>query len=139
MDIIYDVYFDMNRKWHIVYYEAANGHCPVQDFIDARRDRDQAKTLSWIAQLETEGPNLPRPYADLLEDGIHELRVKLSGDQVRILYFFCFRDFIVLTHGFVKRTRRVPQSEIDLARKYRTDFLSRYDEHRVKEEFNEEL
>ncbi len=89
--------------------------------------------------METQGPNLPRPYADLLEDGIHELRLKLSGDQVRILYFFCFRDFIVLTHGFVKRTRRVPQSEIDLARKYRTDFLSRYDEQRLKEELDEEL
>ena len=129
----------MNRKWRILYYDAENGYCPVQEFIGARTDRDQAKTLSWIAQLETEGPNLPRPYADLLEDGIHELRLKLSGDQVRILYFFCFRDFIVLTHGFVKRTRRVPESEIDLAKKYRAVFLSRYDEKRLKEELDEEL
>ena len=80
-----------------------------------------------------------RPYADLLEDGIHELRVRLSGDQVRILYFFCFRDFIVLTHWFVKRTGRVPQSEIDLSKKYRADFLARYDEQKLKEEFNEEF
>ena len=129
----------MNRKWHIIYYETSDGHCPVREFIDARKERNQAKTLSWIAQLEGQGPNLPRPYADLLEDGIHELRVRLSGDQVRILYFFCFRDFIVLTHGFVKRTGRVPQSEIDLSKKYRTDFLARYDEQKLKEEFNEEF
>lgn len=129
----------MNRKWHIIYYETSDGHCPVQEFIDARKERDQAKTFSWIVQLEGQGPTLPRPYADLLEDGIHELRVRLSGDQVRIFYFFCFRDFIVLTHEFVKRTGRVPQSEIDLAKKYRADFLARYDEQKLKEEFNEEF
>lgn len=54
--------------------------------------------MSWISILEENGPILPRPYADLLRNEIHELRVKLSGSQVRILYFFCFEDFIVLTH-----------------------------------------
>jgi hypothetical protein len=39
------------------------------------------------------GPTLPRPYADLLKDGIHELRIRLSGDHIRMLYFFCFRKF----------------------------------------------
>ncbi len=32
--------------------------------------------------LEEKGPPLPRPYADLLTDGIHELRVKLSGIMI---------------------------------------------------------
>ena len=129
----------MIRKWRILYYIAENGHCPVQEFIDSRSERDQAKTFSWLAQLETDGPSLPRPYADFLDSGIHELRLTLSGDQVRILYFFCFRDFIVLTHGFVKRTQRVPVTEIRLARKYREDFQSRFDESSIKEELDEEL
>lgn len=103
--------------------------CPVQDFVDSRRERDQAKVLSWIAQLESQGPNLPRPYADLLDDGIHELRIKLSGEQVRALYFFCYRDYIVLTHCFIKRTVRVPEAQIRRAKKCRTEFLGRYDEH----------
>lgn len=52
--------------------------------------RNQAKLLSHISLLQDKGPNLMRPYADLLEDGIHELRVKLSGKQTRILYYFVF-------------------------------------------------
>jgi phage-related protein len=84
--------------------------------------------------LETDGPNLPRPYADLLKDGIHELRIKLTGTQVRILYFFCYQNIIVLTHVFVKHTNTVPESEIALAKSYRTDFLSRYSEKDIKEE-----
>ena len=49
---------------------------------------------------------------DLLQDGIHELRIKLSGVQVRILYFFCYKDIIILTNIFDKHTDRVPKSEI---------------------------
>ena len=62
----------MNSKWEIVYYETATGECFVSDFIDSRSKRNQAKILSMFYYLEEQGPNLPRPYADLLEDGIHE-------------------------------------------------------------------
>jgi len=74
--------------WHVLYYESVDGKCPVKEFIDSISEGNQAKTLALIAALEERGPNLPRPYADLLKDGIHELRVKLSGNQVRVFYFF---------------------------------------------------
>lgn len=120
--------YDMTSTWKIIYYEGEDGHCPLQEFIDDRKVRDQAKILAWIGQLEQRGPQLPRPYADLLEDGIHELRVTASGDQVRVLYFFCYREFIVLTHAFLKRTDEVPRAEIRKAQRLRDDFLSRFDE-----------
>ena len=82
---------------------------------------------------------MPRPYADLLADGIHELRLKLSGDQVRALYFFCFQDYIVLTHAFVKLVDRVPETEIRRAKTCRADFLSCFDEQKLKEAINDEL
>jgi len=129
----------MKQKWHVLYYESADGVCPVQEFIDTRKDRDQAKILSWVSLLEERGPNLPRPYADVLIDGIHELRLKLTGEQFRILYFFCYREFIVLSHIFTKRTDVVPASEIKRAQKCRDDFLSRFDEKKIKEVFHEKL
>jgi hypothetical protein len=127
------------RKWHVFYYESADGTCPVQEFIDARKNRDQAKIFSWVSLLEEQGPNLPRPYADLLMDGIHELRLKLMGDQIRILYFFCYKEFIILTHVFAKRTDVVPAVEIKKAQKCREDFLSRFDEKKIREVFHEKL
>ena len=95
--------------------------------------------MSLISFLEEMGPILPRPYADLLEDGIHELRIKLSGDQVRMLYFFCYKDFIVLTHAFNKTTSEVPKSEIKKAQKFRKDFLQRFNENQLKEAQNEDI
>jgi phage-related protein len=124
----------MADEWHIYYYDKADGVSPVQDYINALPLRERAKTLAFIGLLEAKGPNLPRPYADLLKDGIHELRIKLAGAQTRILYFFCYQSIIVLTNVFEKHTGAVPESEITLAKICREDFLSRYSEKDIKEE-----
>jgi phage-related protein len=123
----------MDFSWRVFYYEKPDGTYPVMEFIDALTPREQAKTLSFINLLEEHGPNLKRPYADLLEDGIHELRITLSGTQTRFLYFFCFRDIIILTNVFEKNTQAVPESEIKLAKGRRNDFYKRFLEEDFKE------
>lgn len=109
------------------------------EFVDSRSKRNQAKLLSLISFLEDKGPTLPRPYADFLEDGIHELRVKLSGDQIRVLYFFCYKNVIVLSHAFRKSTDKIPKSEINKAREFREDFLQRFSENQLKEVQDEDF
>jgi phage-related protein len=113
-------------KWQAYYYTAIDGTREMAHFLDGLPANHRQKVLAWITLLEEEGPTLPRPYADLLEDGIHELRIKLSGDQVRILYFFVFQKCIILTHSFIKRASSVPKSEIVKAKKCRDDFIRRF-------------
>jgi len=114
-----------SKKWHLIYCDREIRSCPVTDFIDTCRPKHQAKILRFLGLLEEMGPILPRPYADLLVDGIHELRIKLSGDQIRLLYFFCYQKYIVLYYGFVKNTSRVPEKFIRKVVDYREDFLNR--------------
>jgi len=129
----------MKPKWKIIYYETDDGQCPVMNFIDSRNKRNQAKIFSLFDYLEKMGPNLPRPYSDLLEDGFHELRIKLIGEQIRILYFFYRRKHIVLTHVFTKTTQKVPKEEIQKAKYYRDDFMSRFNNNDLKEQDNENI
>jgi len=124
-------------KWHVIYYEDFKGCSEVFDFVEKGRDREKAKILALLAVLEEQGPQLPRPYADFLVDGIHELRIKLSGNQVRILYFFCYRDFIILTNIFVKTSDKVPVKEINKAKLLRADFLRRFNEQSLRRTTNE--
>lgn len=119
-------------RWHVIFYESGNGKCPVRDFLESISKRERAKVVSWVQALEEHGINLHRPFADLLENGIHELRIKLTGDQYRILYFFCYRDYIVLTHEFIKVSEKVPKKEINKAEKMRKDFLNRYDLNKIR-------
>lgn len=106
---------------------------PRQGIHRFERRKEQAQILVSIAALEERGPNLPRPYANLLEDGIHELRIRLSGDHVRILYFFCYKDFIVLTNTVIKQTTKVPPAGIREAKRCRSDFLARFSEKELRE------
>lgn len=49
-------------------------------------------------------------------DGPYEVRTRAAGDTYRVL--FCLDDStMVLLHGFKKKSRRTPKTEIDLARK----------------------
>ncbi len=119
------------RKWQLVYYELADESVPVKDFIDGLDELEQAKAFNWMRSLGEKGPTFPRPYADYLRDGIYELRLKLSGDNERILYFFCFKDFIVLTHQPTKHTKKVPDGDIEIALQRKTNF---YKQYKTKEE-----
>ncbi|MCG6154147.1 type II toxin-antitoxin system RelE/ParE family toxin [Leptospira bandrabouensis] len=122
----------MARKWKVYYYsESENEESEIETSINSKDERNQAKILAWIDKLEELGPNLPRPYADILKDVIHELRIKLSGDQVRILYFFCYKDYVILTNYFIKRSDKVPKTEMDKAMKRREKFLKKYPEKEI--------
>ncbi len=119
----------MNKKWNILFCDPFLTPCPFSEFLDTCRPEHQVKVLRFLALLEEMGPTLPRPYADLLEDGVHELRIKLSGDQMRLLYFFCFENFIVVYRAFKKKADRVPEALIIETRRYRETFLQRMDRH----------
>jgi len=126
-------------KWNVLYYEPKGGKSEVLEFINKRKDKEKGKILAFVALLEERGPQLPRPYADILEDGIHELRIRLKGDQIRVLYFFCYRDFIVFTNYFAKNTQKVPLSEIEKAKKCRADFFQRFTEDSLRRITNENI
>ena len=115
----------MNKKWNILFCDPFLKPCPVSEFLDSCRPEHQVKVLHFLELLEEMGPTLPRPYADLLEDGIHELRVRLSGDHMRLLYFFCFETYIVVYRALRKSKGKVPQEYIRETRKYRELFLHR--------------
>jgi hypothetical protein len=124
----------VSTKWKILYFtEKEDQPSEIEIFINSKDERNQAKIFAWLDKLAELGPNLPRPYADLLIDGIHELRIKLSGSQIRILYFFCYKDYIILTNQFVKNTDKVPKAEINKAIKRRETFLQKYTEKILKE------
>lgn len=116
---------NLKNKWTILYCDASMKVCPISDFIESRPFKHQTKILRFLELLEEMGPALPRPYADILYDGIHELRITLSGDQVRFLYFFCFKNYIIFYHAFWKHTDRVPEKFIQQTIRYREDLLSR--------------
>jgi len=65
------------------------------------------------------------PAKEFLDGLDNKMRAKVSTDITRVLYFFVSGRKAILTHGFVKKTQKTPQSEIEKAENYRRDYLSK--------------
>lgn len=85
-------------------------------------DRVRAKAAAWIGLLQEKGPQLHRPYADMLEESIRELRISHGHLEIRILYFIEGKS-VVLTDGFLKKTQWIPKEEIEKAKRCRNEWL----------------
>lgn len=101
-------------RTRIVLYRESDGTVPLLDWLDALPPKALAKCRVRIERLAELGHELRRPEADLLRDGVYELRVGLEGRNYRMLYFYHGRTVVVLSHGLTKE-RVVPPKEIDLA------------------------
>jgi phage-related protein len=101
-------------KVRVVFYQETKGTAPVLEWLDTLPAKAQDKCRVKIERLRDLGHELRRPEADILRDGIYELRVGLQGINYRILYFFHGKVAAILAHGLVKE-RVVPPREIDLA------------------------
>ena len=111
-------------SYEVLFYRSPRGECFTEDFLDGLPAKVRGKILRWIEALATHGPNLPRPYADVVRGKIRELRVSFGGLHHRLLYFFHDKRIIV-THGFVKKTGAVPDEELTRAQRWMDDFMAR--------------
>lgn len=112
-------------KYEVLFYATHRGEALFQTFLNSMTDKPRSKVMKLIDLLEEHGPNLKRPYADVLRDGIRELRCQHGHTNIRAFYFFVHGKQIIITHGLIKKTDKVPAAEIDRAVSYKRDFESR--------------
>jgi phage-related protein len=101
----------------LLFFREADGSVPLRDWLEALRRTDRrafAKCVERLQRLAAFGHELRRPHADILRDGIYELRARHGGVNYRMLYFFHGGDVVVLAHGLTKEGK-VPSVEIDRA------------------------
>ena len=111
-------------KTEVVFYELPDGREPVKDFLDSLDKKLKAKMFREIDLLMENGSDLRMPHSRSEGDGIFELRAK-QGSNSRVMYFFFIGKKAVITNGFVKKSERTPASVIELAKKYRRDYIYR--------------
>lgn len=106
-----------------------NGKVPVQDFLYSLNPKLRAKAFSDIELLKRLRTELKEPYVKPIKGkknkGLYELRIKFSSNIARIFYFTYYNNKFVLIHGFIKKTMKIPESEIKKARKYMEDYRRR--------------
>ncbi|OQX80948.1 MAG: hypothetical protein B6D56_03910 [Candidatus Omnitrophica bacterium 4484_70.1] len=107
------------------YYKTKEGKSPVEEFIDSLDKKTQLKFFYKKELLEEFGHKLPSPHAKYIGDNIFELRFKGIEGQIRVLYFFFYKNTIIFTNGFIKKTKKIPKREKQVAINRRKEFLER--------------
>jgi phage-related protein len=109
--------------WIVEYYTDAKGREPVAEFIDALPIGTQAKVFRLIDLLARHHVLLKEPYTRQLKGKLRELRVVDAIGKMRVLYFAYTGKRFILLHGFVKKTKKTPRREIDIAENRMQDYL----------------
>lgn len=107
--------------YYVEFYQTPGGDYPVSGFLAGLPAKVRAKTAKWMQLLQENGPDMKRPYSDMLHDGIRELRLSFGHLEVRLLYFIEGKA-IVLTNGFLKKTQKTSAAELERAIRYRADW-----------------
>ena len=111
----------------VLIFAEEDASAPLLEWLDTLPAKVRDKCLVRIERLAELGHELRRPDADLLRDGIYELRARFQSVNYRILYFFN-EQRAVISHGLTKE-RTVPDTEIDPALRRKRRFESNPDKH----------
>ena len=115
----------MENEYKVIFFEKESGIYPAEDYINSLNDKLSAKVYRILNMIEKNGPELKEPYSKYLIDGILEVRARVGTDLARVLYFYHTGKYVIATHGFTKKTKKTPLSEIEKAKAYRTEYLKR--------------
>jgi hypothetical protein len=124
-------------KTKVVLYCEEDGSCPFLEWLARLPVKAQDKCQVRVERLRDLGHELRRPEADLLRDGIYELRASLQGVHYRIHIFFHDAVAAIVSHGIVK-VRVVPAREIDRAIERKKRFEANPARHRDEESTNDQ-
>jgi hypothetical protein len=110
----------------LLFFQEADGAAPVWEWLKELRGTNPkayAKCVVRIRRLAELGHELRRPEADLLRDGVYELRARLGTVNYRILYFFHGRNVAVLARAITKENE-IPTVEINRAVERKRTFVA---------------
>lgn len=118
------------------FYCEADGSAPVLEWLDELSEQDNRayqKCREVIDRLAHFGHELRRPTADLLQDGVYELRANVGRVNYRILYFFHGRNVALLAHGLTKE-KEIPKADLKRALERKKLFETKPERHTYRED-----
>ncbi|MCK5369217.1 MAG: type II toxin-antitoxin system RelE/ParE family toxin [Cyclobacteriaceae bacterium] len=105
-------------KFAVIFLEWA------KEFLDSLDDKTKKKVLYNI--WKSRDVNDPKLFKKL-EGNIWEFRTKFLTKQIRLLAFWDKTEktatIVLATHGFIKKSQKIPKSEIEKAEKIREQYF----------------
>ncbi|MFN7919805.1 MAG: type II toxin-antitoxin system RelE/ParE family toxin [Bryobacteraceae bacterium] len=108
---------DRSKKLPAFFYETPRGNRPVRDWIKDDLSPEDRQIVGTDIQKVEFGWPIGMPYCRSLGDGLWEVRSDLTDGKIGRVIFCVMSGRMVLLNGFIKKTQKTPQGEVDLALK----------------------
>lgn len=108
-------------KVPVVFYRSRAGSEVVRDWLKELAEADRVIIGQDLMRVQFRWP-VGMPLCRPLGDGLWEMRSDLSSNRIARV-FFCFTEGrLVALHGIIKKTRKTPAADLELARKRKREF-----------------
>ena len=101
------------KRIEAIFFKTERGAEPVREWLKSLPVAERKIIGNDIGTLEFGWP-IGMPLCRPLGKGVHEVRSKLPTRIARIV-FYVDGDRMVLLHGFIKKDRKTPKPDLDLA------------------------
>lgn len=98
----------------VKFFREINGSEPVRKWLQSLEKALKIKIGEDISKVQFRWP-LGMPLVRSLGGGMHELRCHVQSGIIRILFIVKGKRMVLL-HGFVKKTQKLPIQEFELAK-----------------------
>lgn len=106
------------KKLPATFYRTAAGTEPVRAWLKSLAEADKRMVGTDIATVEFGWPvGMPvcRPMTS--RRGLWEVRSSLAGNRIARVLFCIHKGQMILLHGFIKKTQKTADADLDLAMK----------------------
>jgi phage-related protein len=107
----------------VAFYRTSAGVEPVREWLRSLPEDDRRSIGIDLATVQVGWPvgmPLCRPFGG----GLWEVRSSLPSHRIARVLFFVHEGRIGIVHGFIKKTDKTPQNELELARKRMKEMMS---------------
>jgi phage-related protein len=103
------------------FFATTAGNEPVREWLKGLPKNERLLIGTDLLTVQYAWP-IGKPLVAPLGFGLWEVRTHLP-DRIARVIFFVHAEVIVLLHGFIKKSRKTPPDDLDLAKKRTAEFL----------------
>ncbi len=106
------------KRVQAVFYRTEAGGEPVREWLKSLPSREDRKRIGEDIRTVEFGWPVGMPACRSVGGGIYEVRSDLAQNRIaRVLFYFDKNRRMVLLHGFIKKTQKTPEEDLQLARR----------------------
>jgi phage-related protein len=109
------------RKIPVVFYRTRGGAEAVRDWLRDLASADRNAIGQDLMRVQYRWP-VGMPLCRSLGEGLWEVRSTLPRNRIARVLFSVHHGRILALHGFVKKTQKMPDEDLALARKRKREF-----------------